>query len=94
MRDDGVDIMKDGAPAFMTSSGLGMMITPILVIQVIGCIVGVLGIFFGYRRNKIANMQAQETKRANDLKQEQWEYELANGKAKEKAACSGEEKER
>ena len=94
MKDNGVDIMKDGLPALMTGSGVGMTFNSVFTIQVIGSIVGIAGLILAYFRYRVAKEQKYETKRANDLKQEQWEHELANSKAEEKAACSGEEKER
>lgn len=94
MKDNGVDIMKDGLPALMTGSGVGMTFNSVFTIQVIGSIVGIAGLILAYFRYRVAKEQKYETKRANDLKQEQWEYELASSKTKEKAARSGEKEER
>lgn len=93
MNNNGVSVVKDGGPALMTWSGVGMTVTPILIIQVIGCVVGITGVILGYRRNKIADKQAQETKRANDLKQEQWEHQLNAHSTGEKAETETKEKE-
>ena len=99
MKENGVSVMKDGLPALMTGSGVGMAFNSVFVIQVIGSIVGVSGLILGILRYRVANEQKNETKRANDLKQEQWEHELnvrktskeAESKTKEEACYSGQE---
>lgn len=93
MSDNGVSVVKDGGPALMTWSGVGMTVTPIFIIQVIGCVVGITGVILGYRRNKIADKQAQETKRANDLKQEQWEHQLSAYSTSKKTEAKAETEE-
>ena len=85
MSHNGVDIVKDAIPPTLAGTGLGMTLTPVFVIQVIGCIVGIAGIILGIMRLKVANVQAKESIRSNDLRDKEirLKYESANSKETE-----------
>lgn len=85
MIDNGVDIVKDAIPPALTGTGLGLTLTPVFIIQVIGCIVGIAGIILGVARLKVANVQARESVRSNDLRDKEirLKYESTNGEEAE-----------
>lgn len=98
MSNNGVDMVKDATPFVAMSGGGALTLTPVLFLQIAGAIIGAAGVVLGYMRYRVADKQQAETKRANDLNQEKWEFEK-NAKSKngeegseEASSSSGESK--
>lgn len=85
MKHNGVDMVKDATPFVAISGGGALTLTPVLLLQIAGVIIGGAGIVLGYFRYQVAQRQELETKRANDLNQEKWEHELAKSQNSEES---------
>jgi hypothetical protein len=59
-------------------TGAGMTLSPILVIQILGVIIGAAGLAVAVVRCLVASNQQKEMKRANDLNYEKWMHERRN----------------
>lgn len=75
MKGNGVDMVKDATPFVAISGGGALTLTPVLFLQIAGVIIGAAGVVLGCMRYRVADKQQAETKRANDLNQEKWEFE-------------------
>lgn len=72
---NGVDLVKDTTPYVAVSTGGALTLSPALILQIVGVVVGIGGFIMAFFRWK-------EAKRANDLNERKWEYEIASGKDK------------
>lgn len=90
MKNNGVDMVKDATPFVAMSGGGALTLTPVLFLQIAGAIIGAAGVVLGYMRYRVADKQQAETKRANDLNQEKWEFEK-NAKSKNGEESTSEE---
>lgn len=70
-----VKTIKESGSYIAMSTGAGMTQTPISIIQIAGVIIGAGGLVVATMRWRVAYLQQKETKRANDLNREKWEYE-------------------
>ena len=73
--------LKESSSYVAMSAGAGMTQTSINAVQLFGVVIGVGGLKVAVLRWQEARRAVLETKRANDLNQEKWEYER-NAKGK------------
>ena len=80
MKNNGVDMVKDATPFMAISGGGALTLTPVLILQVFGAIIGAAGVVLGYLRWR-------ESQRANDFNERKlnWEMQSAKGQNSEKA---------
>ena len=61
MKNNGVDMVKDATPYLAMSGGGALTLTPVLILQIAGVIIGGAGIVLGYFRYQVAQRQELET---------------------------------
>ena len=80
--------IKESSSYMAISASANITQTPISIIQVAGVIIGAGGLVVAVMRWRVAYLQQKETKRANDLNREKWEFEK-NAKSKNVSQTEG-----
>ncbi|AUS00489.1 TMhelix containing protein [Vibrio phage 1.275.O._10N.286.54.E11] len=72
---DGSLDMKDGIGPTAVGTGFSLTLTPSLLLQIAGVVIGALGVFYTRARIKESKLARLEAKRANDINKERllWE---------------------
>lgn len=75
--------MKDAIGPTMAVGGGSLTLTPSVIIQIVGAIVGVVGVILTFMKLREDKLSRLERKRANDIAQERLnlDRELINAKA-------------
>lgn len=72
---DGSLDMKDAIGPAAAGTGFGLTLTPILLLQIAGVIIGALGVFYARARVKESKLSRLEAKRANDIGEQRLKWE-------------------
>lgn len=73
--------MKDAVGPSAMATGFTLTMTPALALQIVGAIVGLLGIYYTRARIVESRLARLETKRANDLAEEKFNWEKDRAEA-------------
>ncbi len=86
MIENGSFEMRDIAGPTTAGLGAGLTLTPSLILQVIGCVVAVFGLFYAHKR-------FNESKRANDIAQDRLNWDKQRHASNKKAQTKSQAKE-
>ncbi|QZI91396.1 hypothetical protein PODOV084v1_p0017 [Vibrio phage 340E47.2] len=82
---DGSLDMKDGIGPTAVGTGFSLTLTPSLILQIAGVVIGALGVFYTRARIKESKLARLEAKRANDINEQRliWEQGKSANQQKE-----------
>ena len=75
MISDGSLEMKDAIGPTATGTGFTLTLTPSLILQVLGFVIGAFGVYYTRERIIESRLAREEAKRANDIAEKRLEWE-------------------